>query len=175
LVRKIVLDLDGVKATATLYDEYAPKTCEAIWNILPVSGKAIHANWSGREIMLHLEGDKILRPPQEVEVHSNFTMEGDIHFFYRSSSLSRGKQLAYSAQFQRELSELAIFYGLPAGEMLAAYDPARTPYEGGKHVLAKVAQLDKPIPEEFKRKCESTRSEGVKPLTVTRYPDRGSS
>ena len=119
--------------------------------------------------MLHLEGDKILRPPQEMKVHSNFTAEGDIHFFYRASSMSRGKQLAYSAQFQKELSELAIFYGLPAGEMLAAYDPARTPYEGGIHVLAKVASLDKPIPEEFKRKCELTRSEGVKPLTVSRY------
>jgi hypothetical protein len=165
----MLLNLDGAKATATLFDEYVPKTCDAIWNILPVSGKAIHANWSGREIMLHLEGDKILRPPQEMEVHSNFTAEGDIHFFYRAASLSRGKQLAYSAQFQRELSELAIFYGSPAGEMLAAYDPARTPYESGLHVLAKVASLDKPIPPEFKAKCESTRHEGLKPLTVSRY------
>lgn len=170
--RKISLDLEGAKATATLYDDYAPKTCEAIWNILPVSGKAIHANWSGREIMLHLEGEKVLRPPQEVKVHSNFTAEGDIHFFYRSASLSRGKQLAYSAQFQRELSELAIFYGSPAGEMLAAYDPARTPYEGGVHVLAKVASLDKPIPQDFRRMCESTRHEGVKLLTVSRHSEK---
>lgn len=169
MVRKIKLELEGASALATLFDEHVPRTCEAIWNILPVSGKAIHANWSGREIMLHLEGEKVLRPPQEMSVHSNFTAEGDIHFFYRASSLSRGKQLAYSAQFQRELSELAIFYGSPAGEMLAAYDPARTPYEGGLHVLAKVASLDKPIPEDFRAKCESTRHEGVKLLTVTRY------
>jgi hypothetical protein len=167
-VKKILLELDGAKATGVLYDERVPKTCEAIWGILPVSGKAIHANWSGREIMLHLEGDKVLRPPQEARIHSNFTREGDIHFFYRASSLSRGKQLAYSAQFQRELSELAIFYGSPAGEMLAAYDPARTPYEGGVHVLAKVGSLDLPLSQEFKLKCESLRHEGVKLLTVSR-------
>jgi len=168
-LNKILLTLDGVEATGTLYNEHVPRTCEALWNILPVSGKAIHANWSGREIMLHLEGEKVFRPPQEVKIHSNFIREGDIHFFYRAGSLSRGKQLAYSAQFQRELSELAIFYGSPAGEMLAAYDPARTPHESGKHVLAKIGSLDMPIPEEFKRKCESTRHEGVKPLTVARY------
>jgi hypothetical protein len=171
-MRKILLDLDGAKATATLFDEYVPRTCEAIWGILPVSGKAIHANWSGREIMLHLEGEKVLHPHQEAKIHSNFIAEGDIHFFYRASSLSRGKQLAYSAQFQRELSELAIFYGSPAGEMLAAYDPARTHYEGGVTALAKVGSLDKPIPDEFKKKCESIRHDGVKPLTVSRYLER---
>ena len=170
-LKNIQLELDGVKAVAILYDEYAPRTVEAILKILPVSGTAIHANWSGREIMLHLEGDKVLRPPQEAKIHSNFIREGDIHFFYRASSLSRGKQLAYSAQFQRELSELAIFYGSPAGEMLAAYDPARTPYETGLHVLAKVGSLKSPIPEKFKEKCETTRQEGVKPLTITRIAD----
>ena len=170
-MRKMILDLDGTKATGILFDEYVPKTCEALWNILPVSGKAIHANWSGREIMLHLEGEKVFRPPQEAKVHSNFIREGDIHFFYRSASLSRGKQLAYSAQFQKELSELAIFYGAPAGEMLAAYDPPRTPYESGIHVLAKIGSLTMPIPDEFKSKCESTRHEGVKPLTIGKLTD----
>ena len=88
--RKLLLDMDGATATATMFEEYAPKTCEAVWNILPVTGRSIHANWSGREMMLHLEGDKILRLPQEVPVHSNYIYEGDIHYFYRASSLSRG-------------------------------------------------------------------------------------
>ncbi|MGA2664176.1 MAG: DUF3830 family protein [Nitrososphaerales archaeon] len=166
--RKLLLDLDGVTATASLFEERAPKTCEAVWSILPVSGRSIHANWSGREVMLHLEGDKILRLPQEVPVHSNYIYEGDIHYFYRASSLSRGKQLAYSAQFQRELSEFAIFYGEPAGEGLSAYDPPRTPHLDGVHVVCKFAALDRPIPEAFRLKCESTRHEGLKPLTVSR-------
>jgi Protein of unknown function (DUF3830) len=165
----MLLDLDGVQATATLFDEHAPKTCEAIWNVLPVTGRSIHANWSGREIMLHLEGDKVLRLPQEVPVHSNFIYEGDIHYFYRASSLSRGKQLAYSAQFQRELSEFAIFYGEPAGEGVSAYDPPRAPHTDALHVVCKFATLDRPIPREFKMKCESLRHEGLKPLTVGRY------
>jgi Protein of unknown function (DUF3830) len=170
-MRKIILELEGANAIAALFDEHVPRTVEALWNLLPISGKAIHANWSGREIMLHLEGEKLLRPPQEVKIHSNFIREGDIHFFYRSASLSRGKQLAYSAQFQKELSELAIFYGSPSGEMLAAYDPARTPYENGIHVLAKIGSLITPIPEYFKKKCESVRREGIKPLTVSRLMD----
>ena len=169
--RRILLDLDGTRATATLYDEFAPKTCEAAWDILPVTGRAIHANWSGREIMLHLEGEKILRLPQEMKVRSNFVTEGDITYFYRASQMSRGKQLAYSAQFQRELSEFAIFYGSPAGEGLSAYDPARTPYKEGVHVLNKFATLDRPIPEEFRLKCETLRREGLKPLTVSRYSE----
>ena len=167
--RKLLLDMDGATATATLFDDYAPKTCEAIWKILPVTGRSIHANWSGREMMLHLEGEKILRLPQEVPVRSNYIYEGDIHYFYRASSLSRGKQLAYSAQFQRELSEFAIFYGEPAGEGLSAYDPPRTPHADGVHVVCKFAALDRPIPEAFKMKCESARHEGLKPLTVSRY------
>ena len=169
MARRLLLNLDGATATASLFDEYAPKTCEAVWNILPVSGRSIHANWSGREMMLHLEGDKILRLPQEVPVHSNFIYERDIHYFYRASSLSRGKQLAYSAQFQRELSEFAIFYGEPAGEGVSAYDPPRAPHLDQVHVVCKFAALDRPIPEAFKLKCESARLEGLKPLTVSRY------
>ena len=118
--------------------------------------------------MLHLEGDKVLRLPQEVQVRSNFIYEGDVHYFYRASSLSRGKQRAYSAQFQRELSESAYSDGEPAGEGLSAYDPIRTPHIDGLHVVCKFAALDRPIPDAFRLKCESTRHEGLKPLTVSR-------
>jgi hypothetical protein len=146
MVRKILLDLEGEKATATLLDKFSPKTCDAVWGMLPVEGKVIHANWSGREIMLHLEGEKLLRIPSERRHRSHIVAPGDIFYFWRDAQLSRGKQLAYSAQFQRELSEFAVFYGEPCGEGLEADDPARQLRQTELTSLTKFAVLDKPIP-----------------------------
>src|SRR2546422_2408407 len=125
-MRKMVSESAGTRAAAEMLDEVVPKTCDAVWTILPVEGMSIHANWSSREIMLHLQGDKILRLPPEGPTRRGTTAPGDIVYFWRSPQMSRGKQLAYSAQFQRELSEFAIFYGDPAGGGLAPDDPPRT-------------------------------------------------
>jgi len=46
-MRKIELRLDDVVATATLFDEKAPKTCQKIWDLLPVEDRTIHVRWSG--------------------------------------------------------------------------------------------------------------------------------
>jgi len=45
--RKIAVEFDGVKLTATLLEEWAPKTTEAFANILPLAGKATNTVWSG--------------------------------------------------------------------------------------------------------------------------------
>lgn len=171
MARKIVLDLDGQEATAVLLEKFSPKTCEAVWNILPVEGNAIHANWSGREIMLHLEGESLLRIPSERRQRSHVVAPGDIYYFWRDAQLSRGKQLAYSAQFQRELSEFAIFYGEPCGEGLEADDPGRQLRQTELTSLTKFATLDKPIPKGFLEKCEANRSQGLKRLVVSRFEE----
>ncbi|MGA2783981.1 MAG: DUF3830 family protein [Candidatus Bathyarchaeia archaeon] len=169
MARKIILDLEGETATATMLEKFAPLTCEAVWNILPVEGRAIHANWSGREIMLHLEGEKLLRIPSERRLRSHFVAPGDIVYYWRDAQLSRGKQLAYSSQFQRELSEFAIFYGDPCGEGLEADDPSRQLRQVSLTSHTKFASLDKPIPEGFLKKCEANRHEGLKRLVVSRF------
>jgi Protein of unknown function (DUF3830) len=64
-MRKLLFELGGTQAVAEMHDDVVPKTCDAVWNALPLEGTAIHANWSSREIMLHLHGEKILRLPPE--------------------------------------------------------------------------------------------------------------
>ena len=166
-MRKMLFELNGTKAVAEMLDDVVPKTCDAVWKILPVEGMSIHANWASREIMLHLAGDKILRLPAEGRPRRGTIAPGDIVYFWRSPQMSRGKQLAYSAQFQRELSEFAIFYGEPAGGGLAAEDSPRTGRDSNLQVSTLFARFID-APAEFLRKCEEIRHKGLQKLVVTR-------
>jgi Protein of unknown function (DUF3830) len=167
VTRKIVFEMGGAKAIAEMLDDIVPNTCDAIWNILPVEGMSIYANWSSRELMLHLEGDKILRLPAEGPLRRGTTAPGDIIYYWRSPQMSRGKQLAYSAQFQRELSEFAIFYADPAAGGMAADDPVRMGRDSDLQVQTLFARFID-IPREFLHACEVNRHEGLQKLTVTR-------
>jgi hypothetical protein len=169
-MRKLLFELGGTRAIAEMHDDVVPKTCDAVWRALPLEGMAIHANWSGREIMLHLHGDKILRLPPEGPVRRGTTAPGDIVYFWRSPQMSRGKQLAYSAEFQRELSELAIFYGDPAAGGMAADDPARSGREMNLQVSTLFATLTD-IPRDFARQCEEIRHRGLRRLIVRRVEE----
>lgn len=40
----------NVKGVATLLDDAAPLTCDAVWTSLPLEGDAFHARWAGREV-----------------------------------------------------------------------------------------------------------------------------
>lgn len=168
-MRKILFELGGTSAIAEMHDDVVPRTCDAIWNILPVEGMSIHANWSSREIMLHLQGDKLLKLPPEDSPRRS-TAPGDIVFFYRSPQMSRGKQLAYSAQFQRELSEFAIFYGDPAAGDLIADDPARDGSESNLQVSTLFASFVD-LPKDFRERCEEVRHRGLQKLVVRRLAE----
>jgi hypothetical protein len=166
-MRKLLFELGGTQAVAEMHDDIVPKTCDAVWSILPVEGMSIHANWSSREIMLHLQGEKILRLPAEGPPRRGTTAPGDIVYYWRSPQMSRGKQLAYSSQFQRELSEFAIFYGDPAGGGLAAEDSARNGRDSELQVSTLFATFID-IPREFAHKCEEIRHNGLQRLVVKR-------
>jgi len=170
VTRKMLFEMGGATAVAELLDDIVPATCNAIWNILPVEGMAIHANWSSREIMLHLEGDKTLRLSPEGPLRRGTTAPGDIVYYWRSPQMSRGKQLAYSAQFQRELSEFAIFYGDPAAGGMAADDPIRMGRDSDLQVQTLFARFID-IPTDFLRACDANRHEGLQRLTVTRVAE----
>jgi hypothetical protein len=169
-MRKMLFELSGTTAVAEMLDDVVPMTCDAIWNILPVEGMSIHANWSSREIMLHLEGDKVLRLPAEGPRRRGTTAPGDIVFYWRSPQMSRGKQLAYSAQFQRELSEFAIFYGEPSGGGMAADDPVRMGRESDLQTQTLFARFVD-APPEFRHACEDIRHKGLQKLVVRRLEE----
>jgi len=42
----------GGTFVANLFDNEAPKNCEAIWNALPIEGEAIHAAYSGQSVWM---------------------------------------------------------------------------------------------------------------------------
>jgi len=48
--REIVIELGSEKAVARLLDDKAPKTCDLIWNNLPLESQAFHAKIAGTEI-----------------------------------------------------------------------------------------------------------------------------
>ncbi len=47
---EIIFTKRNVRGVATLLDEEAPRTCDAVWNALPLEGDAYHARWAGREV-----------------------------------------------------------------------------------------------------------------------------
>ncbi|HEV2281781.1 MAG TPA: DUF3830 family protein [bacterium] len=46
-MKKIGIELDGVKVTAVLYEDRAPVTVGALWESLPYEDRVTHAKWSG--------------------------------------------------------------------------------------------------------------------------------
>jgi hypothetical protein len=168
-MRKLLFEMGGARAIAEMHDDVVPETCDAVWDLLPVEGMSIHANWASREIMLHLSGEKILRLPAEGP-RRRTTAPGDIIYFWRSPQMSRGKQLAYSSQFQRELSEFAIFYGDPTSGGLGADDPARSGKDSGLQVTTLFATFID-LPAEFVEQCEKARHDGLQHLVVKRLED----
>lgn len=47
---EITLEKRGVTCVARLLDDEAPRTCEAVWNALPLSGDVYHAKYARNEI-----------------------------------------------------------------------------------------------------------------------------
>ncbi len=45
--KRIELELDGVKATAVLQEDQAPRTVERLWGALPIDETMRHVRWSG--------------------------------------------------------------------------------------------------------------------------------
>jgi hypothetical protein len=47
---EISLETRGVSCIARLLDEHAPRTCEAVWDALPLSNRVWHAKYASNEI-----------------------------------------------------------------------------------------------------------------------------
>ena len=60
-MRRIAIELEGVVAVARLFDDKAPLTCQALWDVLPIHDRTIHVTWSGAA--WRTENNYQLRPP----------------------------------------------------------------------------------------------------------------
>ena len=93
----------GVAATADLLEEDAPKTCDAIWNLLPIRATALHDIWSGHQIFFFLKPAELVQyenVPRLLDVNP-----GDIFYYYRKPHYFRGAPYG-----KVEASEIGIVY-----------------------------------------------------------------
>jgi len=47
-MKRVEIELKGVKVRAVLYEDKAPVTVAALWNCLPYEDRVTHAKWSGQ-------------------------------------------------------------------------------------------------------------------------------
>jgi hypothetical protein len=104
---ELALKLKSVRAVATLLEDEAPRTCNAVWDALPIDGETYHAKWAGRELYT-------LTPPFPVspggENATITPIPGDVLYFDVSPD-SIDLPVALRRQFPRGLVDLAVFYG----------------------------------------------------------------
>lgn len=172
--RKIKFELNGAEAVAVMREHVSPRTCEAVWNRLPISGKAVHAMWAGRELMLHLTGQNRMVLEQEGPVmaaqggidglpYAQPFGVGRISYIHRAALQTRGVRKDYPTESQNELCEFAIYYGFSTPSM---QDPGRRP-QAGKEVSVWFATFEEPIPEDFISNADAMQYEGDKGLVVS--------
>jgi len=107
---RITLEKRGVSCVARLLDDDAPKTCDIVWNALPVSGDVYHAKYASNEIYT-------LVPPLQGQEPGgeNITIvpaAGDVCYFYFPIG-EIGYRWARDKGFADipAVVDLAIFYG----------------------------------------------------------------
>jgi hypothetical protein len=95
----------NVRGVATLLDDAAPRTCEAVWNALPIEGGTQHARWAGREVY-------VLVPPLATDPGQEnatiFPIPGDLLFFTVSAS---SIDVPPERRTGKPFVDIALFYG----------------------------------------------------------------
>ncbi len=90
---------ERVSVDAELLEDEAPKTCQAVWDALPLEEEGIHAVYSGSEIAYFLSRD-ITIPPENL---TSRTLPGDICYFRLEPGVMHG--------WLDGITELCWFYG----------------------------------------------------------------
>ncbi|WP_078281172.1 DUF3830 family protein [Mycobacteroides franklinii] len=108
----ITLTKRGVTCRARLLDAEAPRTCETVWNSLPVVGQAYHAKYARNEVYT------LLRPLLPAPGRENPTVTpipGDVCFFgfepWEIGNPAYGYEPGSEAHSAQGATDLAIFYG----------------------------------------------------------------
>jgi hypothetical protein len=154
-VRKISIafEASGVTATASLLEDTAPNTCEAMWQVLsePLVQHGIYAGWAGREVSVDVpQANRVVDPtliPKE-----NLTLypiPGDICFGYFPPGFGVG--------ITEEYWDLALIYGRET----------RFEFSFGPVPMTLWATIDDGL-EGIARECERIRVEGLKTIRISR-------
>ena len=135
---------EGVEAPARMLWEDAPRTCQAIWDALPLGGLARHAIYSGSEVYVVLT--VLVKLPKE---HATTIVgPGDVGFLTVEKGSSYG--------VEKDYSEVCWFYDLDA-------TPSTPEGPVAINVFARLDDADA-----FFALCRRMRIEGAKTIEIRR-------
>ena len=149
----ITFEESGVGASAVLLEDQAPKTCDAMWEILaePLVQQGIHAGWAGREVSIEVPSANRVVDPMQIpkENLTLYPIPGDICFGYFPPG--------YGVGITEEYWDLALIYGRET----------RFEFSFGPVPMTLWATIDKGL-ESVAKECERMRIEGVKTIRISR-------
>lgn len=110
---EIELEKRGVSCRAVLLDAEAPRTCDAVWDALPLAGDVFHAKYARNEIYTFVPtlppGDPGLENPTITPI------PGDVCFFSFMAGQLPADTYGYGenegAAGHERVVDLAVFYG----------------------------------------------------------------
>jgi len=107
----VTLQHRGVSCRVQLLDEQAPATCQAVWDMLPVTGDAYHAKFARNEVYALLP--RITAVPRR-ENPTVTPIPGDICAFdfepWEISNPAYGYTPGSTAHAEQGATDLALFY-----------------------------------------------------------------
>ncbi|MCP9484453.1 MAG: DUF3830 family protein [Gaiellaceae bacterium MAG52_C11] len=92
-----IVELEA-KAVADLLEDRAPRTCELIWERLPLEERLVHGMYSGPELFIVLDGFPGVGPENQV----SRPLPGDVGYFHQDPGLY--------ASSPHEVAELVYVY-----------------------------------------------------------------
>jgi hypothetical protein len=149
LARTIVLRIPehDVSVVADLLDAEAPRTCELVWERLPVEGRLIHGMYSGPELFIVLPGFPAVAAENQVQR----ALPGDVGYWHNAAGIH--------ASAPREVAEMVFVYD--RGVSIKGSD-------GSDSWVNLFARIRVQEAEEFFAVCKRFRREGPWSLQVER-------
>lgn len=106
----IRLERRGVSCVAELLDKDAPRTCEAVWQALPLGGDAYHAKYARNEVYTMV--GRFIDEAIGLENPTVTPIPGDVVFFdFAGGMLDRRFKEEKGIHGLPGVVDLAIFYG----------------------------------------------------------------
>jgi len=106
----ITLERRGVSCVAELLEKDAPRTCEAVWNALPLAGDAYHAKYARNEVYTMVE--RFADEEFGLENPTVTPIPGDVVYFsFAGGMLDRRFKEEKGIAALPGVIDLAIFYG----------------------------------------------------------------
>jgi hypothetical protein len=89
----------GESVVAELLDNEAPKTCQIVWDRLPLEQQLVHGRYSGMEVFVLLDNPQ----PAPSENQTNLPLPGEILYWYAQDTSVTGEG--------KPVAEVCIIYG----------------------------------------------------------------